>query len=164
MIDIDLSHVGIRILIGVVVILLGFMLLKYFSKDGEHSITEYAAPVPQRPQRVLKNPKKLLKKLELPKSPRNYEFAPSPVDATMSPYGEWDTNRFPNSFVTNVSSGFPENDEGASAARPNKWTPPTPANFTIPDLTMRDELGTMSTPPLGSDDPFDAPLGASWDN
>ena len=161
---IDMSNIGIRVLVGIIVIILGFVLLKYFAADKENSITEYAAPVPKRTMGILKSPKKLLQKIETPMPLKPALWAPSPVDATMSPYGEWDTNRFPDSFISNVSSAFPENDEGISAARKTKWTPPSPNNFAVPDLTMQGELGPMPTPPLGYDDPYDAPLGASLDN
>jgi hypothetical protein len=159
---IDVSSIGVRVLIGVVVIILAFVLLKFFTADKEDSITEYAAPVPKRSIGILKSPKNLVRKLESMPPVTKASWAPSPVDASMTPYGEWDTNRFQNSFVTNVAAGFPENDEGASAARPTKWTPPTAANMTIPDLTMRSELGPLPTPPIGSDDPFNPELGAAF--
>ena len=160
----DMSNIGIRVLVGIVVIILGFVLLKYFAADKEDSITEYAAPVPKRNIGILNSPKKLLQKLEMPKPLKPAAWAPSPVDATMSPYGEWDTNRFPDSFVTNVASGFPENDEGASAARPTKWTPPSPNNFAVPDLSMQGELGPMPGPPIGYENPDEGMLGASLDD
>lgn len=156
---IDFSNAGIRVLVGVVVIILGFMLLKYMSVDGEETITEYAAPVKKSPNGILKNPNKVIKKIEMKSLDNKQSWAPSPVDATMSPHGEWDTNRFPDTFVTNVASGFPENDEGASAARPTKWTPPTPSNFSVPDLTMKGELGPMAGPPVGYEDTFSGEPG-----
>lgn len=156
---IDFGSAGIRVLIGVIVIILGFMLLKYMSVDGEETITEYAAPVPKRPIGILKNPNKVIKKIEMKSLDNKQTWAPSPVDATMSPHGEWDTNRFPDTFVTNVASGFPENDEGASAARPTKWTPPTPSSMAIPDLTMQGELGPMAGPPIGYEDPYSGEPG-----
>ena len=114
----NFEHVGVRILVGIVVIILAFVLLKYFTSDSECSITEYAAPVPKRPQGILKSPKKLIQKLQqLPLAKKPAEWAPSPIDDTISPYGDFSNNRFPSSFVTNVASGFPENDEGISAAR-----------------------------------------------
>jgi hypothetical protein len=158
----DFSSIGVRVLVGLVVIILGLMLLKFFNKDSENSITEYAAPVNFGKQVILKNPNKLIKKLETLPPVTDASWAPSPVDNSMTPYGSFETNRFPNSFITNVASGFPENDEGSSAARATKWSPPSPANFSVPDLTMRDELGPLPTPPLGSDDPFDAPLGDAF--
>lgn len=158
----DFSNLSVRILVGVVVIILGFLLLKFFNSDKEESITEYAAPVKPSLKGILKSPKKLIKKIESIPKEKNVSWAPSPVDTVMIPEnGEWDTNRFPTSFVTNVASGgFPDNDEGVSAARPTKWTPPTPANFAIPDLTMKGELGSMPEPALGSDDLFAGELGS----
>jgi len=157
----DFSSAGIRVLVGVVVIILGFMVLRFMSADGEETITEYAAPVPKRKIGILKNPKKVIRKIEMKSLDNKQSWAPSPVDATMSPHGEWDTNRFPSNFVTNVASGFPENDEGysASAARPTKWTPPTPSNFSVPDLTMQGELGPMAGPPIGYEDPYSGEAG-----
>ena len=151
---IDFSSAGIRVLVGIVVIILGFMVLRFMSTDGEETITEYAAPVPRRSIGILKNPKKVIRKIEMKSLDNKQSWAPSPVDATMSPHGDWDTNRFPGNFVTNVASGFPENDEGFSAARPTKWTPPTPSNFSVPDLTMQGELGPMAAPPIGYEDPY----------
>lgn len=157
---IDFNHAGIRVLVGVVVIILGFMLLKYMSVDSEDMpLTEYAAPVKKRPIGILKNPNKVIKKIEMKSLDNKQSWAPSPVDATMSPHGSWDTNRFPDTFISNISSGFPENDEGVSAARPTKWTPPTPSSMTIPDLTMKGELGPMAGPPIGYEDTFSGEPG-----
>ena len=154
----DFSSAGIRVLVGVVVIILGFMVLRFMSADGEETITEYAAPVPKRPIGILKNPNKVIRKIEMKSLDNKQSWAPSPVDATMSPHGEWDTNRFPSNFVTNVASGFPENDEGISAARPTKWTPPLP--YSVPDLTMQGELGPMMSPPIvGYEDPYSGEAG-----
>jgi hypothetical protein len=158
----DFSSVGVRVLVGIVVIILGIVLLKFFNKDNENSITEYASPVDFGKQSALKGPNKLIQKLETLPPVKNASWAPSPVDNSMTPYGDWENNRFPSNFITNVASGFPENDEGASAARDTKWTPPSPANFALPDLTMRDELGPLPTPPLGYDDPFSSPLGDAF--
>ena len=44
------------------------------------------------------------------------QWAPSQVDSSMIQGGEWDTNRNPTTFVTNVSNFFPENDGGLSLA------------------------------------------------
>jgi len=163
----NFEHVGVRILVGIVVIILAFVLLKYFTSDSESSITEYAAPVPKRPQGILKSPKKLIQKLQqLPPAKKPAEWAPSPIDDTMSPYGDFSTNRFPSSFVSNVTSGsFPENDEfGASAARKTKWTPEFPQNFAVSSLTAIQDTSPLPSPPLGGDDPFHELLGASLDN
>jgi len=85
----------IRILIGVVVVVFGIMLLKFLSGDQE-KIVEYKAPT--RRQEVRSN----LKKNNLkPKEQKHVTFAPSAVDATMVPYGSWDTNRNSESGIMN---------------------------------------------------------------
>jgi len=162
----DLSSITVRVLIAILVIILGVVMLKYFNVDSEESITEYAAPVKPSLKGILKSPKKLIKKLEsIPPASRNVNFAPSPVDAIMVPNGEWDTNRFPDTFISNVSSeGFPDNDEGISAARKTKWTPEYPQNFAVSSLTNIQDTIPLPSPPIGGDDPFQELLGASLDN
>ena len=60
----DFSSITVRALIAVVVVILGVVLIKYFNTDKEESITEYAAPVSSSLKGILKNPRKLVKKLE----------------------------------------------------------------------------------------------------
>ena len=158
----DLSSITVRVLIAVLVIILGVVMLKYFNIDSEESITEYAAPVKPSLKGILKSPKKLIKKLEsIPPASRNASFAPSPVDAIMVPNGEWDTNRFPDTFISNVSSeGFPDNDEGISAARKTKWTPEYPQNFAASSLTSMNGNTLVPEPAVGLEDPFAVDFGS----
>ncbi|AAC96536.1 hypothetical protein PBCVAN69C_189R [Paramecium bursaria Chlorella virus AN69C] len=164
------ENTAIRVIVGLVILFLGFLLLKYFSADKEDSITEYAAPVNRKKPTILKNSKGIFKKLQQsPPQPKTVSWAPSPVDAHISEYGEWDTNRNPPNFVTNVAKGFPENDEGASNAPLSKWSM-TPAQKmitpTIPDVGMTDEYSSlgMQLPDVGYDNVFDGEFGASLDN
>jgi hypothetical protein len=155
------ENVAIRIIVGIVVIILGFALLKFLNPDKESSLTEYAAPVKSMKPIVVKKPTKgILKKLEMypPPAAKTVSWAPSPVDTTISEYGEWDTNRNPDSFITNIAAGFPENDEGRSAAHPTKWTPPAP---TVPDVSTIGEFKSMGLPlpPVGYEDPFNGLTG-----
>ena len=156
----DISKISVRILIGVVVIIFGLMMLKYFSQDKESdNITKYAARVKPTIKSILKKPVMNNKKMESKKT-KDIQWAPSAVDATMSPDGEWDTNRNPASFVTNITSGFPESDAIKNYSSPStKWTPDYPTNFALPDITMKSELGDMPEPALGSDDLFAGELG-----
>ncbi|AGE56737.1 hypothetical protein ATCVNEJV2_760L [Acanthocystis turfacea Chlorella virus NE-JV-2] len=159
----DLSSITVRALIAVVVIILGVVLIKYFSTDKEESITEYAAPVKPTLKGILKSPRNLVKKLEsIPPASKQVNWAPSAVDTVMVPNGEWDTNRFPDSFVTNVASGgFPDNDEGGfDAARKTKWTPEYPQNFAVSSLTAMNGNTIVPEPALGLEDPFATDFGS----
>ncbi|ABU43748.1 hypothetical protein AR158_C202R [Paramecium bursaria Chlorella virus AR158] len=161
---------AIRVIVGIIILFLGFLLMKFFSADKEESITEYAAPVNRKKPTILKNSKGILKKLQQSPPPKKtVSWAPSPVDAHISEYGEWTTNRNPPNFVTNVSNGFPENDEGASDAPLTKWSATNAQkmfNPTIPDVSMTDEYSSlgMNLPAVGYDDVFDGEFGASLDN
>jgi hypothetical protein len=158
----DVSSASVRILIAVLVIILGVAMLKYFNGDKEESITEYAAPVKPSLQGILKSPKKLVKKIEsIPPPRKKVNWAPSPVDTVMVPNGEWDTNRFPASFISNVATGgFPENDEyGFDAARKTKWTPKYPDNFAVSSLTAMNGNTLVPEPAYGLEDPFATDFG-----
>jgi hypothetical protein len=159
----DMSSVTVRALIAVVVVILGVVLLKYFNMDSEESITEYAAPVKSSLKGILKNPRKLVKKLEsIPPASKQVSWAPSPVDTVMTPNGEWDTNRFPADFISNVSSGgFPADDEGGmDAARKTKWTPEYPQNFAVSSLTAMNGNTLVPEPAMGLEDPFATDFGS----
>ena len=161
---------AIRVIVGFVILILGFLLLKFFGSDSEDSITEYAAPVNSKKPTILKNSKGIFKKLQQSPPPKKtVSWAPSPIDAHISEYGEWTTNRNPPNFITNVASGFPENDEGASDAPPTRWSPTNAQkmfNPTVPDVSMTDEYSSlgMNLPAVGYDDVFDGEFGASLDN
>lgn len=105
------ENVWIRILIGVVVIALGFMVLKFISpSDQEHAIVEYAAPA--RPKRTMKS---ILKKskgtcgnVPSPNMADDFpQYAPSPVDATMVLGGDFSTNRNAESAIMNRTAVDP---------------------------------------------------------
>ena len=159
----DLSSVTVRALIAVMVVILGVVLIKYFNIDKEESITEYAAPVKSSLKGILKSPKKLIKKLEsIPPASKQVNWAPSPVDTVMVPNGEWDTNRFPDTFISNVSSGgFPADDEGGlDAARKTKWTPQYPDNFAVSSQTAMNGNTLVPEPAVGLEDPFATDFGS----
>ena len=157
----DFSSVTMRVLVAVLIIILGVVMIKYFNADKEESITEYAAPVKPSLKGILKNPKQLIKKIEsIPPASKQVSWAPSPVDAVMVPNGEWDTNRFPDSFITNVSAGFPDNDEGIDAARKTKWTPEYPQNFAVSSLTAMNGNTLVPEPAIGLEDPFATDFGS----
>jgi len=96
------ENVAIRILVGVVIIALGFMVLKFLSADKEQKV-EYTAPADRRKNVVAKLnlPKGILKRSGAPTTQNSVSFAPSAVDATMDPYGAWDTNRNSSSGIMN---------------------------------------------------------------
>ena len=97
------ENVAIRILVGIVIIALGFMVLKFVNADKATTIVEYTAPVDRKKQIVAKLnlPKGILKKTGAPTTQNNVSFAPSAVDATISEYGAWDTNRNSSSGIMN---------------------------------------------------------------
>jgi hypothetical protein len=97
------ENVAIRILVGIVIIALGFMVLKFVNADKATTVVEYKAPVDRKKQIVAKLnlPKGILKKTGAPITQNSVSFAPSAVDATMDPYGAWDTNRNSSSGIMN---------------------------------------------------------------
>jgi hypothetical protein len=97
------ENVAIRILVGIVIIALGFMVLKFMNADKATTVVEYKAPVDRKKQVVAKLnlPKGILKRSGAPQTTNNVSFAPSAVDATMDPYGAWDTNRNSSSGIMN---------------------------------------------------------------
>ena len=97
------ENVAIRILVGIVIIALGFMVLKFVNADKATTVVEYKAPVDRKKQIVAKLnlPKGILKKTGAPTTQNNVSFAPSAVDGTMDPYGAWDTNRNSSSGIMN---------------------------------------------------------------
>ena len=97
------ENVAIRILVGIVIIALGFMVLKFVNADKATTVVEYKAPVDRKKQIVAKLnlPKGILKKTGAPTTQNNVSFAPSAVDGTISEYGAWDTNRNSSSGIMN---------------------------------------------------------------
>jgi len=113
------ESVAIRILVAVVVIALGFMVLKFVSADKAKPILEYHAP-PNRKNQVrarMNLPKGILKREGAPSAQNNVSFAPSAVDTTMSEFGSWDTNR-------NSSSGIMNNLNSVDAITSGQMIPP----------------------------------------
>ena len=115
------ENVAIRILVGIVIIALGFMVLKFVNADKATTVVEYKAPVDRKKQIVAKLnlPKGILKKTGAPTTQNNVSFAPSAVDATMDPYGAWDTNR-------NSSSGIMNQLNNVDALTSGQMAPMTP--------------------------------------
>jgi len=98
------ENVAIRILVGIVIIALGFMVLKYVSSaDKATPVVEYKAPVDRKKQVVAKLnlPKGILKRSGAPTTQNRVSFAPSAIDGTMNEYGAWDTNRNSSSGIMN---------------------------------------------------------------
>jgi hypothetical protein len=98
------ENVAIRILVGIVIIALGFMVLKYVSSaDKATPVVEYKAPVERKKQVVAKLnlPKGILKRSGAPTTQNSVSFAPSAIDGTMNEYGAWDTNRNSSSGIMN---------------------------------------------------------------
>lgn len=99
-----LENVAIRILVGIVIIALGFMVLQYVSADKEQTVVEYRAPSERKRQvrAKLNLPTRgILKTPGAPQNSNHVSFAPSATDATMSEYGAWDTNRNSSSGIMN---------------------------------------------------------------
>ena len=100
-----LENVGIRILVAVIVIALGFMVLKFITPpDKEQSTLEYAAPDHQskRGMRSILKKKSMHNNTPSPHMPDDYpQYAPSPVDATMVLGGDFGTNRNADTAIMN---------------------------------------------------------------
>lgn len=67
---------------------------------------------------------------------KRVHWAPSPIDATNVRGGEWDTNRNPGSFVTNVSPDFPVPADSATIPEGLAWKTRQRAS-PMPDATFR---------------------------
>ena len=130
------ENVAIRILVGIVIIALGFMVLKFVNADKATTVVEYKAPVDRKRQIVAKLnlPKGILKKAGAPSAQNNVSFAPSAVDATISEYGAWDTNR-------NSSSGIMNQLNNVDALTSGQMAPMTPPVVSSP-------VNTLSSVPL----------------
>lgn len=115
------ENVAIRILVGIVIIALGFMVLKFMSADKGQTIVEYKAPAfrTKEIRSKMNLPKSILKKTDYSRSNAHVSFAPSAVDATLSEYGAWDTNR-------NSSSGIMNQLTNVDALTSGQMTPMTP--------------------------------------
>lgn len=117
------ENVAIRILVAIVIIALGFMVLKYMSSaDKETAIVEYKAPAFRTKEirsKLTNLPKGILKRSGAPSTQNNVSFAPSAVDATLSEYGAWDTNR-------NSSSGIMNQLTNVDALTSGQMTPMAP--------------------------------------
>lgn len=113
------ENVAIRILVAIVIIALGFMVLKFLSAEKENPVVEYRAPANRKMQvrARLNLPKGILKREGAPSAQNNVSFAPSATDATMSEYGAWDTNR-------NSSSGIMNNLNSVDALTSGQMVPP----------------------------------------
>ena len=145
------ENVAIRILVAIVIIALGFMVLKYMSSaDKETIMVEYKAPA-NRAKEIrskMNLPKGILKKTGAPQNTNHVSFAPSAVDTTMDEYGAWDTNR-------NSSSGIMNQLNNVDALTSGQMTPMTP-----PPMTTAHQLPSV---PLidgysGDDDMFGSDL------
>lgn len=75
-------------------------------------------------------------KIPVPPAPKKtVSWGPSPVDATNSPHGEWDTNRNPAGFVTNASPDFPVPADSATVPDGLTWKTKQRAS-PMPDATF----------------------------
>ena len=131
------ENVAIRILVAIVIIALGFMVLKFVSADKETTIVEYKAPASRTKEirSKMNLPKGILKRTGAPSTQNNVSFAPSAVDTTMDEYGAWDTNR-------NSSSGIMNQLNNVDALTSGQMTPMAPPPMTtaqqLPAVPMID--------------------------
>jgi hypothetical protein len=86
---------------------------------------------------------------------KRVHWAPSVVDATNDPHGEWDTNRNPSSFVTNVSPDFPVPADSATIPDGLTWKTRQRAS-PMPDATFRTGF---ADPAVGGEYQFDGLFG-----
>lgn len=126
------ENVAIRILVGIVIIALGFMVLKFVNADKATTVVEYKAPVDRKRQIVAKLnlSKGILKKTGAPTTQNNVSFAPSAVDGTMDPYGAWDTNRNSSSGIMNQLN----NVDALTSGQMAPMTTPVVSTLSVPLL------------------------------
>jgi hypothetical protein len=147
------ENVAIRILVGLVIIALGFMVLKFLSADKETTVVEYKAPASRTKEirsKMTNLPKGILKRAGAPAAQNNVSFAPSAVDTTMDEYGAWDTNRNSSSGIMNQLNNI---DELSSGAMTSIAPPPLAQNSVnqLPSVPLIDGYS-------GDDDMFGSEL------
>lgn len=145
------ENVAIRILVGIVIIVFGFMVLKYINADKTNPVTEYRAPA-SRKKKVLSKlewPRGILKRTGAPKNTKYISFAPSAVDTTMKEYGAWDTNRNSSSGIMNQM----KNTDTLVSNNMMSMAPPPVSNSVnqLPSIPMIDSYA-------GDDDMFSSYL------
>jgi hypothetical protein len=137
------ENVAIRVLVGIVIIALGFMVLKFFEEDkkqGKPRTTEYKIPETRNRKKEVRSrlnlPKGILKREGAPSTSNHVSFAPSAIDATISEYGAWDTNR-------NSSSGIMNNLNSVDALTSGNMAPtvPAPVSYSVNQLPMVPMVG-----------------------
>jgi len=145
------ENVAIRILVGVVIIALGFMVLKYVSSaDKATTVVEYKAPVDRKKQVVAKLnlPKGILKRPGAPTTQNSVSFAPSAVDGTMNEYGAWDTNRNSSSGIMNQLN----NVDALTSGQMAPITSPTVSSINqLPSVPLLDGYSGDDDMMFGSD-------------
>jgi hypothetical protein len=145
------ENVAIRILVGIVIIALGFMVLKYVSSaDKATTVVEYKAPVDRKKQVVAKLnlPKGILKRSGAPTTQNSVSFAPSAVDGTMNEYGAWDTNRNSSSGIMNQLN----NVDALTSGQMAPITSPTVSSINqLPSVPLLDGYSGDDDMMFGSD-------------
>lgn len=85
------------------------------------------------------------------------QLAPSPVDTTNVPYGEWDTNRHSTNFITNAG-GFPVPADSDAIPNGLAWKTAQKIAPQMPDITFAS--GIISNPAVGSEYAFEGQFGS----
>ena len=147
------ENVAIRILVGIVIIVVGFMVLKFLSADKEQTIVEYQAPAfrTKEIRSKMNLPKGILKRTGAPSTQNNVSFAPSAVDATMSDYGAWDTNRNSSSGIMNQLNNVDALTSGQMTSMPMAPPPMASSVNQLPSVPLIDGYS-------GDDDMFGSEL------
>ena len=144
------ENVAIRILVAIVIIALGFMVLKFLSAEKENPVF-YRAPADRKMQvrSKLNLPRGILKKAGAPQTTNQVSFAPSAVDATMDPHGAWDTNRNSSSGIMNNLNSVDALTSGAMM--PPMTTPPMQNVNALPAVPLIDGYSGDDGDLFGSD-------------
>ena len=85
------------------------------------------------------------------------QLAPSPVDTTNVPYGEWDTNRHSANFITNAGD-FPVPADSDTIPNGLAWKTAQKIAPQMPDITFASAI--ISDPMVGSEYAFEGQFGS----
>lgn len=119
-----LENMGIRLIAGFVVIALGFMVMRYLNEGGKEKMLEYTRPSVESVKRA-KSYGILKKKKNTTSRPggKKVRFAPSAVDATISEFGSWNTNRNSGTGIMNHLGNVDHGSSGNMTSGPTHNAP-----------------------------------------
>jgi hypothetical protein len=141
-------HPIVTVVLAAVVLAAVVLGVQYFTKKKKKEPMYIPSPAQFKAAKIPVPPSRECAK-------KRVRWAPSPVDATNDPRGEWDTNRNPSSFVTNVSPDFPVPADSATIPDGLTWKTRQRAS-PMPDATFRTGF---ADPAVGGEYQFDGLFG-----